>query len=1224
MKTALLKKTKHNLGIRLRRTLSLILALSLLIGSIPGAPFLGADDKWKIMELVSLAGNQTITRMQVSARQLTAEKIETNPWKDFFALNVSMQYTQRYDLKLYALKDSAEIETGASWYSGYFDQVDNITENYPALHDPTDKLTDTALDCMWNETNYNNDPNYEPGNDGADPRGEFLGYLYVNGEAAKDIVLPGFDGELSVDPYSTIVSGTELPSDKYVPAAGAEGSKERRDQYDRQLKEQNFIIMEESTSGPLSRIFWDGTIITASGENTIPPALFVDEKNQNGNYLIAAEPKGVDIFRTITEPELVGYDEYGPLYENKTRVYPDNDVIELNTVPSLPYSGGVYTMNWARHYVSMLPVRFDYNASPSVIGWDPKDWEELLGEKKEKADPVNVLTGNFIWEYTDLSVNGRAPFAFSRTYNAQEDYGGDENKADAAPMGYGWRHSFEYTLERQEYSATVQLANGYQINLASSLLTPGEYHSWNDPKYILEQDGASYRLSTPYEDNYLFNSAGRLTAIEKLGIPQITLTYSGDKLDKISAVNSGAYFTLNYGGNRITSVTDNAGRTVDYHYDASGNLISAENPDGDALNFAYEDPEDIHNMTAIYDFAGGVYLKNTYDEHDRVIKQDMPGRGSAEFIYDPEGQVNTFTDYNGAVSTYVYNQNYQLLKKTDGNGSVTQTYDDEGRMIKKTDPIGNVTEYEYDDLDRLVKITYPDGETEQITYNTEGQIAKQTFRDGTAIEYAYDNRGNLIELTDQKGNSFSFTYDGSDNLTKASDRLGNITSYTYDSLGNPLTISDPENNITSYAYDAVGRLIKTTTPEGVESSYTYSDAGKLLSITDNDANTTEYTSDKNGYTTSVTNALGQSAFSEYNNLGQLLNQTDPLGSTLSYTYNENGSLASQTDELGYISKYTYDPFGSQISVTDRKASVTRYEYDALNRRTATKNPDGGVIKNQYDQMSRLIKQTDPLGNTTAYAYDPMGRIKSVTDALTGVLRYTYDKNGNITQSQDKENHTTKYEYDAEDRLIKIINPLNETTVYVYDDSGRLTETINSAGHITKTSYDRDGRILSETNPLPQSTTYQYDAGGHLISKTLPDSVTEITYTYDRLDRLITESNPGGGETKYEYDALDRLVKITEPLGAESVYTYTKRGELESVTDDLGNTTGYTYDPEGNLASILYPDGAQLHYEYDSMNRLKTESDGQNNVTSYTYDSNSNLTQIKNPDGGIICTTNILD
>ena len=57
-------------------------------------------------------------------------------------------------------------------------------------------------------------------------------------------------------------------------------------------------------------------------------------------------------------------------------------------------------------------------------------------------DPVNLTTGNFIYEKEDMDLKGSYPLTFRRFYNAINGRSGS--------MGDGWNHSFEVYVEEKD------------------------------------------------------------------------------------------------------------------------------------------------------------------------------------------------------------------------------------------------------------------------------------------------------------------------------------------------------------------------------------------------------------------------------------------------------------------------------------------------------------------------------------------------------------------------------------------------------------------------------------------------------------------------------------------------------------------------------------------------------------------------------------------------------
>lgn len=71
-------------------------------------------------------------------------------------------------------------------------------------------------------------------------------------------------------------------------------------------------------------------------------------------------------------------------------------------------------------------------------------------------DPVDLIDGSFMWDYTDISLNGRDNLELSRHYEskyAQNDYG----------FGKGWTTNFTYKVEEKPLYTRVAMPNGDSI-----------------------------------------------------------------------------------------------------------------------------------------------------------------------------------------------------------------------------------------------------------------------------------------------------------------------------------------------------------------------------------------------------------------------------------------------------------------------------------------------------------------------------------------------------------------------------------------------------------------------------------------------------------------------------------------------------------------------------------------------------------------------------------------
>ncbi len=118
--------------------------------------------------------------------------------------------------------------------------------------------------------------------------------------------------------------------------------------------------------------------------------------------------------------------------------------------------------------------------------------------------------------------------------------------------------------------------------------------------------------------------------------------------------------------------------------------------------------------------------------------------------------------------------------------------------------------------------------------------------------------------------------------------------------------------------------------------------------------------------------------------------------------------------------------------------------------------------------------------------------------------------------------TTKERYDGLGRLWKVIefsDPVNEpfgvVTKYSYDVGNRLnkvTTTVDGvAQQIREFTYDNRSFLSSEKHPEKNGVvSYSgYDARGHPSRKV--DGPNDLTYVYDKAERLLTVRETGGQE-----------------------------------------------------------------------------------------------------------------
>ena len=179
------------------------------------------------------------------------------------------------------------------------------------------------------------------------------------------------------------------------------------------------------------------------------------------------------------------------------------------------------------------------------------------------------------------------------------------------------------------------------------------------------------------------------------------------------------------------------------------------------------------------------------------------------------------------------------------------------------------------------------------------------------------------------------------------------------------------------------------------------------------------------------------------------------------------------------------------------------------------------------------------------------------------------------------------------REIKRIFPDGTVYEWSYDASGNvLTKMVNGVlmqGNI----YDALNRPI--TRQLPEwdnrESVYEYDAVGNRMKMTAPEGVT--AYAYNKLNQLISITDPDGKLTTFEYDSLGRRIKLNYPNGCYATYSYDEKGQLLRIAN---------YNPRDRFISYFA-------YDYDaSGNRISMEEEDR--ITYYLYDSRQQLIEAK--------------
>jgi RHS repeat-associated protein len=317
---------------------------------------------------------------------------------------------------------------------------------------------------------------------------------------------------------------------------------------------------------------------------------------------------------------------------------------------------------------------------------------------------------------------------------------------------------------------------------------------------------------------------------------------------------------------------------------------------------------------------------------------------------------------------------------------------------------------------------------------------------------------------------------------------------------------------------------------------------------------------------------------------------------------------------GNIPFYSTDN-GNQLTITDSTGTTIR-TYDALNRVTSKTVPNIGTVWYKYDIIEGVEagetaeRTTDPKGNVTTKIYDRVGRLKAVIDGditSTDITTYEYYGNGSRQSVTYPSGVKEEYTYYPDNTLWTLTNKYADGTVmdvytYTYDEANNQTskhEVINGIDKgTTSYIYDRLNRLLTVTEPNGRETGYTYDMAGNRTMELISSGNETISniYSYNEQNRLVYITTRVDSEiaeiTEYSYDHNGNQLEtiVTEYIDgvAQSpittvTNTYDKRNQLIQTVTEEGTTLTSSYNGEGlRVSKTVNGQKTYYLYEYDKV------------------------------------------
>jgi YD repeat-containing protein len=744
--------------------------------------------------------------------------------------------------------------------------------------------------------------------------------------------------------------------------------------------------------------------------------------------------------------------------------------------------------------------------------------------------------------------------------------------------------------------------------------------------------------------SYAYDTANRLKTVTVDLTPEnkldaktyvTTYTYVGatsqvETLTQSDGTSLSFTYELRDGKNKVTSVTDAAGRKTSFDYSVAGKTTVS----------------DLHNFKTVY----------AYDAQGQLLSVTAPAIGGVSqvtrFEYDPaNGNVLKSIDARGLTTDYGYDTNGNRILERDSNGlTVTRLFSAANLLLSETrytdvytagvNPTkAMTTRYVYDTANRLRFVVGAEGGVDEYRYNVLGQrnlslsyLDSKIAAGSAESAYAFDAMVAWSQTTAVKNGNASrtdigfdarglvnkttthavtlgaavaapavtadtgvvqFVYDVAGQLIQSIDAFNNATSYTYDGLGRRLTSTDALQNVVLRTYDDAGNRVVTRRADGVTSTSVYDKAGQLISTAQAEAGgavvgTSSYLYDTRGHLRNATDPNGNRSYLLYDDAGRKVADITAAGSMTEYRYDADNNLL-QT--IVYATPVVPAALAALVDGSGKPKIVT---LETAGVRPVTSSADQREWR-LYDNSNRLLKTVDALGAVTDYSYDGASRaIQSVKRATPvdvavfaanpvaanaspaastadRITRNAYDKDGLLRYTLDAEGYITEFRYDAAGRQVQSIQYATPaaaaTRVAAEWQAVAIVTSVNDVS--TATVYDGRGLVVSSTDGAGNATVNKYDGMGQLLTSTKAGIVTR--FVYDKLGRMIEQHADANGlnaTSKIAYDSQGNKIAVTDAAGATSNFVYDANNRVVFAIDPLGNVSENRYDAGGNVIETV--------------------------------------------------------
>ncbi|RLD09627.1 MAG: hypothetical protein DRI44_08020, partial [Chlamydiae bacterium] len=465
-----------------------------------------------------------------------------------------------------------------------------------------------------------------------------------------------------------------------------------------------------------------------------------------------------------------------------------------------------------------------------------------------------------------------------------------------------------------------------------------------------------------------YDSINRVTKYTEFGDP-ITLTYSisPEKWTK-ETLADGRWKTYYYNDNGlVTRIQYSSGRNINYTFDSDGRTTSRTDANGYTTYYYYDsnndlvkkiDAEGYVHQYAYTDHQLTTYIDPLSNRTDRTYTDglltgiDYPTGNSETFTYNPDGQLLTHELQNGITISYTYDAEGNIASETQEgvtkslSRTRSYTYDVFGNILTETDFNGNLSTYVYDDVGHRIKEFLAGGCTNEIIYNLNGQMIIVKACNGTVTSNSYDLWGRLSEVVDSKGYWEKYEYNSTAQRYKVfSPGITNIRIY-----GNQgRVVTEIKNSYTNFFTRGYSGNI--TRSYDITGTIWYKYYDKLYRVY------------------RKANGAGDNSYVTYDGNNNVITMKDPNGNVTSNFYDSLNRLIAEVNPLGAVHSLAFDQYSRIITETNFTGAAVVYSYDDLNRVSRKDYSDGSYETFTYDNNNNVLTKRNKNGAEFSFSYN---------------------------------------------------------------------------------------------------------------------------------------------------------------------------------------------------------------------------------------------------------------